>query len=83
MKKFKTIACTAFLGLSLVSCNDFLTLIPLNDVVLENFWTDKADVESVLLGAYAQLESSDCITRMSIWGEMRDRKSTRLNSSHL
>lgn len=71
MKKFKTIACTAFLGLSLVSCNDFLTLIPLNDVVLENFWTDKADVESVLLGAYAQLESSDCITRMSIWGEMR------------
>ena len=71
MKKFKTIACTAFLGLSLVSCNDFLTLIPLNDVVLENFCTDKADVESVLLGAYAQLESSDCITRMSIWGEMR------------
>lgn len=71
MKKFKTIACTAFLGLSLVSCNDFLTLIPLNDVVLENFWTDKADVESVLLGAYAQLESFDCITRMSIWGEMR------------
>lgn len=45
--------------------------MPLNDIVLENFWTDKSDVESVLLGAYAALETGDCVTRMSVWGEMR------------
>ena len=45
--------------------------MPLNEVVLENFWTDMSDVESVLMGTYAALESSDCVVRMSIWGEMR------------
>ena len=53
------------------SCKDFLTLMPLNEIVLENFWTDKSDVESVLLGTYSALEKSDCVVRMSIWGEMR------------
>lgn len=71
MKKIKAIASIAALGLTLSSCNDFLTLVPLNDIVLENFWTEKADVESVLLGTYAQLESESAITKMSIWGEMR------------
>ena len=71
MKKIKAIASIAALGLTLSSCNDFLSLVPLNDIVLENFWTEKADVESVLLGTYAQLESSDAIKKMSIWGEMR------------
>lgn len=55
----------------MTSCNDFLNLEPLNDIVLENFWTDKQDVESVLLGAYSSLQSKDCIMRMSVWGEMR------------
>ena len=55
----------------MTSCNDFLNLEPLNDIVLENFWTDKSDVESVLLGAYSSLQSKDCIMRMSVWGEMR------------
>ena len=71
MKKIFNIALSALLGLSLSGCDDFLSLVPLNDVVLENFWTDKADVESVLLGVYSSLESSDCITRMGLWGEMR------------
>ena len=73
MKKFKSYIIVAMmgLGLSVTSCKDFLTLMPLNEVVLENFWTNKADVESVLLGAYAALETSDCVVRMSIWGEMR------------
>lgn len=73
MKKIKSLVYTALMTsvLSLSSCADWLTLLPLNDVVLENYWTEKADVESVLLGAYAALETEACITRMSIWGEMR------------
>lgn len=71
MKKIKSFACAAIIGLTFTSCNDFLTLLPLNEVVLENYWTDKSDVESVLLGTYEALEKEDCIFRMSMWGEMR------------
>lgn len=71
MKNIKSLVFIALLGGSLTSCNDFLNLDPLNDIVLENFWTDKSDVESVLLGAYSALEKSDCLVRMSVWGEMR------------
>ena len=71
MKKVKSLICIALMGLPFTSCKDYLTLMPLNEVVLENYWTDKSDVESVLLGTYAALETSDCITRMAIWGEMR------------
>lgn len=79
MKKIKSLIYIVFVGLAMTftSCKDWLTLMPLNDVVLENFWTEKADVESVLLGAYATLETyvqgqgNPQIIRMSIWGEMR------------
>ena len=71
MKKIKSYLMVALLGLSVSSCEDFLTLMPLNQVVLENFWTDMSDVESVLMSAYSALESEDCVVRMSIWGEMR------------
>jgi hypothetical protein len=71
MKHIKSLLIAALLGTSFTSCNDFLNLDPLNDIVLENFWTNEADVESVLLGAYSALESSDCLQRMVVWGEMR------------
>ena len=71
MKKIKSYLMVALMGLSVSSCEDFLTLMPLNQVVLENFWTDMSDVESVLMSAYSALESEDCVVRMSIWGEMR------------
>ena len=71
MKKFKSYILVAMMGLTVTSCEDFLTLMPLNEVVLENFWTDSKDVESVLRGAYAALEASDCVVRMAAWGEFR------------
>ncbi|MBR6370748.1 MAG: RagB/SusD family nutrient uptake outer membrane protein [Bacteroidaceae bacterium] len=71
MKNIKPIFCIALAGATLSSCSDFLTLVPLNEIVYENYWTSKGDVESVLLGAYSALEDNNCITRMSIWGEMR------------
>lgn len=71
MKHIKSLMLAALLGVSFTSCNDFLTLEPLNDIVLENFWTDKSDVESVLMGAYSALESEACLSRILIWGESR------------
>ena len=56
---------------STTSCNDFLDVLPLNDVVLENYWTKESDVTSVLMGCYESLQSGDCVTRMALWGEVR------------
>lgn len=81
MKNIKSILLAALMGFSSVSCNDFLELEPLNDIVLENFWTDRNDVESVLLGAYAALETSDCLLRMVVWGEMRSDNVLESNNS--
>ena len=53
------------------SCDDFLDILPMNDVVLENFWTEKGDVVSVRSSCYESLISSDALTRIGIWGELR------------
>ena len=71
MKHIKSLILATLLGASFTSCNDFLNLEPLNDIVLENFWTDKSDVETALLGVYEALASSDCIKRICLWGEIR------------
>lgn len=58
-------------GSTLTSCSDFLDILPLNDVVLENYWTQKSDVTSVLNSCYESLESENSIQRMCVWGELR------------
>lgn len=62
--------CGAGAGM-LSSCSDFLDITPLNKVVLENFWTQKSEVEAVLMGCYESLESDESVIRMGVWGEMR------------
>lgn len=56
---------------TLSSCSDFLDILPMNEVVLENYWTEKSDVTSVVNSCYEALENSDCLTRMGVWGELR------------
>lgn len=58
-------------SLTTLSCDDFLDILPMNDVVLENYWTEEADVNSCVYSCYSQLESGDCLKRMLIWGEVR------------
>ena len=53
------------------SCSDFLDILPMNDVVLENFWTEKADVSSVVNSCYETFEHTDALVRMGVWGELR------------
>lgn len=55
----------------LTSCSDFLYILPLNDVVLENYWTEKSDVTSNVNGCYEALEINECINRLGLWGEIR------------
>ena len=66
-----TVAGYCLLAIVFSSCSDFLDILPLNEVVLENYWTEKADVSSVVNSCYESLEHSDALTRMGIWGELR------------
>lgn len=71
MKKLKYIVCSLFAATVLTGCEDFFDTLPMNEVVLENFWTDKNDVTSVVNSCYESLESEDCMVRMGVWGELR------------
>jgi len=71
------------LAFALTSCNDFLTIEPQNEIVLEKYWTEEADVNSVLNACYAQLADRECITRMVVWGEVRsDNMTTGSNTPY-
>ena len=41
------------------------------EIILEDFWNEKADVETVVTGCYSALQEADARKRMMIWGEFR------------
>ena len=73
MKKIKNIlyATAAYLavGMGFTSCD--IDLLPLNEVVYENFWTNKDDVESVVAACYTSMLSRSYVERLIVWGEDR------------
>ena len=71
--KGKGMMCASLLasGLSLASCSDYLEILPLNEVVMEDYWTKKEDVTSVLTSCYEQLADDATLERIGIWGELR------------
>lgn len=74
------VGCMA-LGATLSSCNDWLTLYPMDKIVEENFWEDKNDLESVRNEAYKSMTSSANITRYLIWGEFRSDNFDRVSTN--
>jgi len=58
-------------SLLLTSCGDFLEIEAQNEITLEQFWKEKADVDNVVAGCYSRLQGSDIVRRMMIWGEFR------------
>ncbi|MBR3067619.1 MAG: RagB/SusD family nutrient uptake outer membrane protein, partial [Prevotella sp.] len=59
----------AVAGLS--SCADFLEIKPQSEIILEDFWNEKADVDNVVMGCYSALQSDAVRKRMIVWGEVR------------
>lgn len=59
------------MGTGLTSCNDFLTVLPTNQIPEESYWQDKSDLEGVRAAAYNQLSSSSVTSRILYWGELR------------
>lgn len=71
MKRTLSILSAALLLTGFTSCSKYLDTLPLNDVVLENYWTEKNDVTSVLNSCYESLENQESVIRMAVWGELR------------
>jgi len=67
-KIFSAVAIVAA-GFGFSSCD--IDLLPLNEVVYENFWTDKSDVESVVSACYGSFQDDNYVTRLIVWGEDR------------
>jgi starch-binding outer membrane protein, SusD/RagB family len=70
-KKIKYAFVSILLVSTLSSCADFFNTLPLNEIVLENFYKEEADIKQVLTACYGNLESEDCVKRMEVWGEFR------------
>lgn len=51
------------------ACDDWLELKPLDDLVQDEFWQTKEDVESILMGAYVKFASMDA--DLLLYGEIR------------
>lgn len=64
-----TAAAIAATGISVTSCD--IDLLPLNEVVYENFWTNKDDVESVVASCYYGMGSVEYQKSLIVWGELR------------
>lgn len=76
MKKMKIynrliLAAGLLLGVSLTSCDDYLTVLPTNSITENDFWQDKNDLDNVRAAAYKKMTDADVTSRILIWGELR------------
>jgi hypothetical protein len=53
------------------SCDDWLTLLPEDRTVEEDFWKNRSQVESVVMSCYRLMQEDDVLQRIVWWGEMR------------
>ena len=64
-----------FMGLmgmmGVTGCSDFLEIKPQNEIILEDFWNEKADVDAIIAGCYSGLQEEGVNKRMMVWGEFR------------
>ena len=47
------------MGLTQTGCSDFLEIKPQTEIILEDFWNEKADVENVVTGCYSAMLEAD------------------------
>lgn len=70
-KNYYKIICAICVICGFTSCSDFLDIKPQSEIILEDFWNEKADVDNVVAGCYSALQSDGVRKRMMIWGEAR------------
>ena len=70
-KTYYNIIGAVCLAAGMVSCGDYLEIKSTSEIVLEDFWNEKADVDNVVSGCYSALLADGVRKRMMIWGEFR------------
>ena len=55
----------------LTSCEDYLTIMPTDQITEEDFWNDKNDLDNVRAAAYKQMISPAVMNKAMLWGEVR------------
>lgn len=71
IKKISLVGLVGLMGLGQTSCSDFLEIEPLNEIIMDKFWNEKADVDGVIAGCYSAMQSENVVKRMMVWGEFR------------
>ena len=69
--KIYKIALAICMTCGFASCSDFLEIEPQNEIILEKFWNEKADVDAIIGGCYSSLQDEGVIKRIMVWGEFR------------
>ncbi len=69
--RYNKIICAICVACGLMSCSDFLDIKPQSEIIFEDFWNEKADVDNIVTGCYSLMQSQNVISRMIIWGEAR------------
>lgn len=64
-------ACTLLITLCMTGCSDWFDIKPETELVKEDCWKTKSDVESVVAACYRGLEEPDVMERLIAWGEAR------------
>ena len=49
-----------------VSCSDFLEIKPQSEIILEDFWSEKADVDNIVAGCYSRMQYDDIVRRLIV-----------------
>jgi hypothetical protein len=57
--------------IAVYSCSDFLDLKPVDNLVQEEFWQSKEQVNSAVAACYASMNESGYMDRVIMWGELR------------
>ena len=65
------LACGLTLTVGMTSCEDYLTVLPTDQITEEDFWKDKNDLDNVRAAAYAKMVEGDLVGKMFQWGEVR------------
>ena len=71
MKRYHLITLTALVTILFVgaSCRDYVTILPTDRIVEEDFWEDRNDLDGVRYAAYQQL--GNCLSDFIVWGDIR------------
>lgn len=53
------------------SCEDFLTVLPTDQITEEDFWKTKNDLNNARAGAYLHMTKTGALEKVLLWGEVR------------